>query len=87
MLKITVELIPGGVGRPHELARAVLGNVSDLADRSDYQIAAREGDNPLCWRRAWEARGLIAGHDRNQTIWALVAKAAVWAAAEAGKIA
>lgn len=86
MLRITVELIPGGVGRPRELARAVLGNVSDLADRSDYQVAAREGDNSLCGRRAWEARGLIAGHDRNQSVWALVAKAAAWAAAEAEKI-
>jgi hypothetical protein len=86
MLRITVDLVPGGVGRPRELARAELGNVSDLADRSDYRIAAREGDNPLAERRAWESRGLIAGHDRNQSVWALVAKAAAWAAAEAEKI-
>ncbi len=87
MLRITIEIIPGGVGRPRELAQALLGNVSDLADRSNYQIAAREDDNKLAGRRAWEARGLINDHDRNQSVWALAAKAAAWAAAEAEKVA
>jgi len=86
MLRITVELVPGGIGRPRVLARAIAGNVSDLADTSDYQVAANEGRNPLVGRPAWEAHGHILGHDRVQSVWALVAKLAAWAAAEAGKI-
>ena len=85
MLLIKIEIVPGGWGRPRELARAVLGNLSSLADVSDYEISAREGDNPLAGRGLWWAKGTIEGHDRNQTVWALVAKAAAWAAAEAEK--
>jgi|NGEPerStandDraft_6_1074524.scaffolds.fasta_scaffold169132_3 hypothetical protein len=85
MLRITIELVPGGVGRPRELAQAVLGNVSVLNSTSDYQIRAREGDNPIAGTKAWERRGVVAGHDRRQSVWALAAKAAAWAAKEAEK--
>lgn len=44
MLRITVEIISGGVGKPREVAQAVLGNISALADRSEYRFASR--DNP-----------------------------------------
>ena len=33
----------------------------------------------------WESRGMISGHDRWSSVWALVEKAAAWAAAEAAK--
>ncbi len=85
MLRITVEIVPGGVGKPLELAQAVLGNMSDLADRSDYRIAAREGDNLLAGRPAWESNGHIFAHNRNQTVWRLVERAAQWASVEAEK--
>lgn len=84
MLRIIVEIVPGGVGRPRELARAELGNVSDLADKSDYVIRASEGVNPLVPAPAWEARGRLTAHNRNQSVWALVAKAAEFSV-EAGK--
>jgi hypothetical protein len=85
MLRIIVELVPGGVGRPHELARAELGNVSGLADRSNYVIVAREGANPVADTPPWESRGLISGHDRRSSVWSLVSKAAAWTSAEAEK--
>lgn len=86
MLRIIVELVPGGVGRPRELARAELGNISGLADRSDYVVIAREGANPVSNMPPWASRGLISGHDRNSTsVWALVEKAARWANVEAEK--
>lgn len=85
MLRIRVELVPGGVGRPIEIARAELGNVSDLADRSDYVVIAREGANPVADTPPWEARGLISGHDRKASVWNLVAKAARWAVLESEK--
>lgn len=86
MLRIIIELVPGGVeSRKRELACAVLGNITDLDPVSDYQIRAREGDNPVADAKAWESRGMIAGHDRRASVWSLVAKAAAWAADEAEK--
>ena len=85
MLWIIVEIVPGGIGRPREVARAQLGNISDLGKISDYEIEAREGANAVTWAKAWESRGMILGHDREQSVWVLVAKAAAWAAAEAEK--
>jgi len=84
MLRIIVEIVPGGVGKPRELARAELGNVSDLADKSDYIIRASEGVNPLAGTGAWEARGRLTGHNRNQSVWVLVSKTAEFSV-EAGK--
>ena len=84
MLVIKVELWPGGYeGMKRTLAKADIGNMSSLADVSDYQIAASEGANPIAGSPAWKGRGLLHQHDRRQSVWALVAKAAAWAAAEA----
>ncbi|HZQ14059.1 MAG TPA: hypothetical protein VFB31_14740 [Pseudolabrys sp.] len=85
MLVVEVKLVPDGIGALRVLARAIAGNVTDLADRSDYRIAANEGANPIAGTPAWEAHGHILGHDRVQSVWALVAKLAAWAAAEAEK--
>ena len=86
MLRIIVEIVPPAASRPpREVARAELGNISDLGKVSDYEIEAKEGTNGVTWAKAWEARGMIYGHDREQSVWALVAKAAAWAAAEAEK--
>ena len=87
MIRIIIEIIPGGVGKARELAQAVLGNVSDLADRSDYAIRAREGANRLTGAPAWDSRGNILGHNRNQTVWRLIERAAKWAGDEADKAA
>jgi hypothetical protein len=62
------------------LAKAHIGNLSSLAAASDYQVAASEGANPLTGIPAWTGRGLLHQHDRRQSVWALVAKAAAWEA-------
>ena len=86
MLVIKVELWPGGDERYKTvLARAGIGNISNLADVSDYEVLASEGANPLTGTPAWKGRGLLQMHDRRQSVWALVAKAAACAAAEADK--
>jgi hypothetical protein len=86
MLVIKVELWPGGYeGMKRTLAKAHIGNVSNLADVSNYVVSVSEGPNPIAGAPAWSARGRIDGHDRQQSVWALVAKTATWAAAEAEK--
>lgn len=77
MLIITIDLIPGG----YESFRRTIGsmriaNVSNLADVSDYVVDIIEGANPLVGTRARNARCTVERHDRRQTIWALLAKAA-----------
>jgi hypothetical protein len=89
VLRIRIEIVPGGVGRPRELARAELGNISGLADRSDYGIFAWEDHNDVAGTLAWDSRGIIAGHARRQTVWKLVEAAAAFcvrAAQEAEKL-
>lgn len=85
MLRIIVELVPGGIGRPRELARAMLGNLSMLDKISDYSVMVREGPNPIADTPAWEADGTITGHDREQTVWTLVHAAALFALTQAPK--
>jgi hypothetical protein len=84
MLRVRIEIDPGGAGgRRRKLASAEVSNVADLADLSSYRVFAREGANPLAGAEAWEAMGYINGHNRRQSVWALVEKVAAWAAAEA----
>jgi hypothetical protein len=79
MLRIIVELVPGGYEpAKRELARAELGNVSDLAAVSNYVIRASEGANPLAGTPAWQRTGKIENHQRNRSVWALVERAAAW---------
>ncbi|MCK9918046.1 hypothetical protein MXD81_53790 [Microbacteriaceae bacterium K1510] len=86
MLVIKIELWPGGDERfKTVIARAGIGNMSALADISDYEVVASESANALSGAPAWKGRGRIDGHDRRQSVWELVAKAAAWAAAEAEK--
>jgi hypothetical protein len=87
MLRVIVELVPGGdESRKRELARADIGNISHLAPVSDYVVRASENMNGLAGRPAWAKTGLVTKHNRNQTVWALVARAADWAAHEATTI-
>jgi hypothetical protein len=86
MLRITVELVPAG--REHAkrvLATADVANISGLADVSDYAVEVETAGRLEPWQPAWERRGMVAGHDRRQSVWALVAKAAAWAAKEGEK--
>ena len=84
MLRIKVELVPGGFEEfAREIARAEVGNVSNLADLSDYCVRVREGKNKLAGTPAWERTGKIFKHDRRASVWHLVGKVARWATEEA----
>jgi hypothetical protein len=88
VLRITVELLPGGhEDMKRELAMITATNMTVLAGPSDYAVAvyAREGVNPVAGRGRWESRGMIFEHDRDQSVFALLVKIAMWAAAEAEK--
>jgi hypothetical protein len=86
MLRVTVEIWPGGdQTRARALAIANVANVSDLADLSDYAVSASEGHNPFTNTSPWSQRGHIFRHHRRTTVWALVAKVAIWATDEAAK--
>jgi hypothetical protein len=77
MLRVTIDLVPGGfapAGRT--IATMRIANSSDLADISDYRIEATEGRNPLAGTPQRSAACQVLGHDRRQSVWALLAKAA-----------
>ena len=76
-LVVTVELI--GAGRRRVIGKICLENLTDLADISDYKFSVTEGDNAISGEGMWWGDGRIEGHDRRQTVWSLVAKAAGWA--------
>ena len=81
MLRVTIELVPGGdERRARAIAQMTIANVSDLANISDYEFEARERANPIAGTPARETTGMVRGHDRRQTVWSLVGKAAKAAA-------
>jgi hypothetical protein len=83
MLRVTVEIWPGGdQTRARVLATADVGNLSNLADTSDYHVSVTEGHNPLTNTQPSSRRGYIFQHNRKSSVWALVAKVAAWAAEE-----
>jgi hypothetical protein len=77
MLRVTVELVPGGDERyVQTLAVMTIANISNLADISDYDVRALEGANSVAGAPARQWRGTVRHHDRRQSVWNLVAKAA-----------
>jgi hypothetical protein len=77
MLVITVDLVPGG----HQPRRRTIGsmriaNVTDLADISDYVVTVLEGANPLAGTPPRNGSCAVHAHDRRQSVWSLLAKAA-----------
>jgi hypothetical protein len=77
MLVVTIDILPGGyASHRHTIASLRIGNVSDLADISDYRVEAMEAANPLSGQPARSGTCTITGHDRRQSVWALIAKAA-----------
>jgi len=86
MLRITVEIWPGGdKTRASAVAIANVANLSELADVSDYAVSVTEGHNPVSNTPPWSQRGSVLHHDRRTSVWALVARVAIWAAEEAAK--
>ena len=84
MLKITVALVPGGFEPLRRtLATMAIANLSNLADRSDYRVEATENQNKLAELPARSICVEVTDHDRRQSVWVLIAKAAA-AVASAG---
>lgn len=90
MIRVKVEFWPNGDGtRAREIARMNIGNISDLAPDSTYEIWASSDANKFV-QPAFEASGMTVTHRRKDSIWILVAKAidrvaAGWLAASAEK--
>jgi hypothetical protein len=77
MLTITIDLVPGGFQPMRRtIATMRISNTTDLADVSDYRIEVIESKNTLAGLLARSACCEVLRHDRNQSVWALVAKAA-----------
>jgi hypothetical protein len=77
MLTITIDLVPGGfTPLKRTIATMRVANLSDLADCSDYRVEVTEGRNPLTGDPQRSTACQVLGHDRRQSVWALVAKAA-----------
>jgi hypothetical protein len=77
MIRVTIELDPGGIAaRRRTIASMTVGSVSCLADIVDYRVNAMEAANPLTGVNPRSATCVVARHDRRQSVWTLVAKAA-----------
>jgi hypothetical protein len=77
LLVVTVDLLPGGnPERRRTIASLRIANASDLADISDYRVVAVQAANPLAGSPAGIGSCEVTSHDRRQSIWALLAKAA-----------
>jgi hypothetical protein len=87
MIQIIVRIVPNGDrGRAVEHAVAeVMRAAGDTV--CDYAVSAGENQNPVTGADDWSSRGHVLGHDRQLSVWELVARVAAWAAAEAYKAA
>jgi hypothetical protein len=52
-----------------------IANISELAPRSDYRVDCTEGDNPFAGTKARACTVYVRDHDRNQSVWSLIAAA------------
>jgi len=77
MLRVIIEILPNG---HRELRRTIASmaicNTSNLADVSDYGIDAVEAANPLTGTPSRSTSCKVLRHDRRQSVWTLLAKAA-----------
>jgi hypothetical protein len=73
MLKVTVEMLPGGsVELRRTLGLMYIANLSNLADLSSYEVSASEGENRLAGTRPRSCKTVVEHHDRRQSVWKLV---------------
>jgi hypothetical protein len=76
MLRVTVELVPGGPpATRHTIGLMTIGNISDLADVSDYRVNVAEAANPLIGTPLQVRNFVVHGHSRRQSVWRLLARA------------
>lgn len=75
MIVVRVELWPGGseFGK-QDIAIAHIGNISNLADTSDYSVRLEEYGSERLDIPYLKTSYSIKGHDRNDSVFALLAK-------------
>jgi hypothetical protein len=77
MIIVTIDLAPGGFAqRRRTIASMRIANVTRLADVSDYEVNVLEAANPLANTPPRNAGYCVKSHDRRQSVWALIARAA-----------
>ncbi len=75
MLVVKVEIWPGGYeGGKREIARMKVGNISDLADLSDYTAVIEEYGNDRLGIPKSRSTVQVTGHTRRSTVWSLIRK-------------
>lgn len=76
MLRVTVELVPGGAEAFRQIIGSmIIGNVAGLAKVSDYVVNVKESANPLTGAGPQDIEFIVQGHDRQQSVWALIKRA------------
>jgi hypothetical protein len=76
MLRVRVELVPlGDEASAREIATATIGNLGGTPLHADYRYRLSAEASP--YAPAVNHEGVVSGHSRRQTVWALV-----WAALE-----
>ncbi|MFB9268030.1 hypothetical protein ACFFWD_33690 [Bradyrhizobium erythrophlei] len=75
MLKVTVEILPSGATKSRRtIGRMTIGNISNLADVSDYLVSVTEGANPVAGTPPQARKFIVHHHPRRQSVWKLVAR-------------
>jgi len=76
MIRVTVEILPGGYAEGRRTIGLMhIANISDFSPRSDYMVDLTEGDNPHAGTKAFSCTVYVRDHDRNQSVWSLIAAA------------
>jgi hypothetical protein len=71
MLRIRIELVPHGVeAAAREIAGATIGNLGGTPLHADYRYRLSAEASP--YAPAVNHEGVVSGHSRRQTVWALV---------------
>jgi hypothetical protein len=85
MIVVTVTIVPGGFEpRRRDIGSLRISNISNLARVSDYAVDVVEAANHLAGSPARIGECRVERHDREQSVWALVERAA--AAAQAADL-
>ena len=75
-MSLFIEVYVGNRSNRKLIAETHAYNISDLADTSDYEFTATEYGNLALDIHPSEVKGEVKAHNRNQSVWALVAKIA-----------
>jgi hypothetical protein len=85
MIIVTVTIVPGGLAPlRRDIGTLRISNTSDLSSISDYEVDILEAANPSTGSRARIGGCVVERHDRVQSVWALIERAA--AAAQAADL-